>query len=186
MAKNEDKYTHPKLREEIKDEIQASDKGGKKGQWSARKSQLLTSEYEKRGGGYKGEKDRSQKDLEKWTDEEWQTQDGKAKARDGDETARYLPKKAWEQLSDKDKQKTENKKRQGSKKGEQYVSNTPEAKQARGAAKDLPLERYDDLRVDEVKKKIQGLSSDEVQSILAYEKKHKNRKTLVETLDRKA
>lgn len=186
MAKNEDKYTHPKLREEIKDEIQAGDKGGKKGQWSARKSQLLTREYEKRGGGYKGEKDKSQKDLEKWTEEEWQTQDGRADARDGDETARYLPKKAWDQLSDEERQETENKKRQGSKKGEQYVSNTPQAKEARGAAKDLPLKGYDDLGVDEVKKKIQGLSKDEVQSILLYEKKHKNRKTLVKALDRKA
>jgi len=31
----------------------------------------LTQEYEKRGGGYKGEKDDSQKNLERWTEEEW-------------------------------------------------------------------------------------------------------------------
>ena len=49
MSKGE-KYTDPELREQIKEEIKESDKGGKKGQWSARKSQLLTREYEKRGG----------------------------------------------------------------------------------------------------------------------------------------
>ena len=66
MAKQdyEEKYTDPELREKVKEEIRASDKGGKKGQWSARKSQLLTQEYEKRGGGYKGEKGQSQKNLE--------------------------------------------------------------------------------------------------------------------------
>ena len=76
MAKtsNEDKYTDPELRERIKEEIKATDKGGNKGQWSARKSQLLTQEYEQRGGGYKGDKDENQKNLKKWTDEEWQTQ----------------------------------------------------------------------------------------------------------------
>ncbi len=72
MAKKpkEDKYTEPELREKIKEEIKASYKGGKPGQWSARKSQLLTREYEKRGGSYEGEKDESQKDLKKWTEEE--------------------------------------------------------------------------------------------------------------------
>jgi uncharacterized phage protein gp47/JayE len=33
-------YTKPKLRKRLKEEIQASDKGGRKGQWSARKSEL--------------------------------------------------------------------------------------------------------------------------------------------------
>ena len=83
MAKQdyEEKYTHPDLRERIKEEIKASDRGGEEGQWSARKSQLLTQEYEKRGGGYKGEKGQSQKNLEKWTEEEWQTKEGDANAR---------------------------------------------------------------------------------------------------------
>src|ERR687898_3448448 len=103
MAKRSDreKYTDPKLREQIKEEIKESDKGGNKGQWSARKSQLLTQKYEKRGGGYKGEKDELQKNLEKWTDEEWQTQEGDARARKDDgETKRYLPQKAWENMSE--------------------------------------------------------------------------------------
>lgn len=32
-----DKYTDPKLRDEVKEEIHKGDKGGKPGQWSARK-----------------------------------------------------------------------------------------------------------------------------------------------------
>lgn len=48
-----DKYTDPKLREEIKEEIKASNKGGAPGQWSARKAQMMASEYKKYGGDYK-------------------------------------------------------------------------------------------------------------------------------------
>ncbi len=51
----DEKYTRPQLRRDIKDEIMAGDKGGDPGQWSARKSQLLVHEYEKRGGGYKND-----------------------------------------------------------------------------------------------------------------------------------
>ena len=185
MAKKdyEEKYTHPEMREEIKEEIKQSDKGGEPGQWSARKSQLLTQEYEKRGGGYKGEQDQSQKNLQQWTKEEWQTQDGGAQARGDEETARYLPKKAWENMSEKEKQETEQKKREGSRQGQQYVENTQEAKQAREQAQqNLPLNDYDDLSVEEVKTKAQGLSGDEVEEILAHEKQHQNRKTLVESL----
>ena len=40
-------YTKPELRERIKDRIMESSKGGKPGQWSARRSQLLAQEYEK-------------------------------------------------------------------------------------------------------------------------------------------
>jgi hypothetical protein len=83
--KTDNKYTKPELRERIKDRIMAGDKGGKPGQWSARKSQLLVQEYEKAGGGYQGGKDSRQKSLEKWGKEKWQTKDeyekrGKAKA----------------------------------------------------------------------------------------------------------
>jgi hypothetical protein len=188
MAKtsNEDKYTDPELRERIKEEIKASDKGGNKGQWSARKSQLLTQEYEKRGGGYKGDKGESQKNLEKWADEEWQTQDGDAQARGADgETKRYLPKKAWEKMSDEEKRETERKKREGSKEGQQHVANTDEAKQARKGSQAPPLKDYDGLSVEKVEKKAQGLSKKEVRELLDYEKRHKNRKTLIESLDSK-
>jgi hypothetical protein len=183
---NEEKYTHPEMREKVKEEIKASDKGGKEGQWSARKSQLLTQEYKKRGGGYKGEKGQSQKNLEEWTEEEWQTKEGDADARqNGGETKRYLPKKAWESMSEEEKEETEQKKREGSKKGQQYVSNTEKAKEARKNAKDVPINGYDELSVREVEKKIKGLSKDEIKAVRSYEKNNKNRKTLLEKIDGK-
>src|ERR687890_471731 len=180
----EEKYTHPELREKVKEEIKASDKGGKEGQWSARKSQLLTQEYEKRGGGYKGKKGQSQKDLEEWTEEEWQTKEGDADARQASgETKRYLPKKAWENMSEEEKKETEQKKREGSKKGQHYVSNTEEAKKARKNAEEVPINGYDDMSVGEVGKKIEGLSNDEIKAVRSYEKNNKNRKTLLEKIE---
>ena len=46
-------YTKPKMRERLFTKIKAGSKGGKAGQWSARKAQLLANEYKKAGGGYK-------------------------------------------------------------------------------------------------------------------------------------
>ena len=183
----EEKYTEPELRERLKEEIKQSDKGGKPGQWSARKSQLLAREYEKQGGGYKGEKDESQKHLEKWTEEEWQTQEGDANARQEDgETKRYLPKEAWENLSEEEKEETERKKREGSRQGKQHVGNTKEAKQARDKAQGKePVEGYHNMSVDEVKEKLEGLSQDELKKARSYEKENKDRKTLVRWLDGK-
>ena len=85
MAQESGKYTKPGMRERIKDRIMAGSKGGKRGQWSARKAQLLAQEYEKSGGDYRGGKGKSQKSLEKWGKEKWMTKDeyekrGKAKA----------------------------------------------------------------------------------------------------------
>jgi hypothetical protein len=182
---DEEKYTDPELRERIKEEIKESDKGGKKGQWSARKSQLLTREYEKRGGGYRGEKDESQKNLEKWTEEEWQTQEGDARARGDDgETKRYLPKKAWENMSEEDKRATEQEKREGSREGRQHVPNTEGAKKAREDSRALPIENYDDLSVEEIKKELDGLSDEELTRVREYENSNDKRKTLLEALDR--
>jgi hypothetical protein len=45
-------YTKPSLRKRIFNRIKAGSKGGNAGQWSARKAQLLASEYKKAGGGY--------------------------------------------------------------------------------------------------------------------------------------
>jgi hypothetical protein len=45
-------YTKPSLRKRIFNRIKAGTKGGNAGQWSARKAQLLASEYKKAGGGY--------------------------------------------------------------------------------------------------------------------------------------
>ena len=46
-------YTKPSMRKRLFSKIKAVSKGGKPGQWSARKAQLLASEYKKKGGGYK-------------------------------------------------------------------------------------------------------------------------------------
>jgi hypothetical protein len=75
MAQDDSSYSKPELRERIKDRIMAGDRGAKKGQWSARKSQLLAQEYEKAGGGYKGGKSEKQKNLSKWSKEKWSTKD---------------------------------------------------------------------------------------------------------------
>ena len=46
-------YTKPTLRKRLFERIKAGTKGGKAGQWSARKAQLLAKEYKAKGGGYK-------------------------------------------------------------------------------------------------------------------------------------
>ena len=46
-------YTKPTLRKRLFEKIKASSKGGKPGQWSARKAQMLAREYKAAGGGYK-------------------------------------------------------------------------------------------------------------------------------------
>lgn len=46
-------YTKPGMRKSLFEKIKAGTKGGKAGQWSARKAQMLASEYKKAGGGYK-------------------------------------------------------------------------------------------------------------------------------------
>lgn len=74
-------------------------------------------------------------------------------------------------------------KEQSSKKDQQQP--TANTKAAKGGQKGLPIEGYDDLSVEEAKKKLGGLSAHELKEIRSYEKKHKSRKTLVEWLDRK-
>lgn len=46
-------YTKPALRKRIFESVKAGSKGGRPGQWSARKAQFLAALYKKRGGGYK-------------------------------------------------------------------------------------------------------------------------------------
>jgi hypothetical protein len=49
----------------------------------------------------------------------------------------------------------------------------------------LPISNYDELTVDEISKKLDGLSVEEIEKVRAYEKRHKNRETLLEQIDRK-
>ena len=46
-------YTKPSLRKRLFNEIKAGSKGGKPGQWSARKAQMLARRYKAAGGGYR-------------------------------------------------------------------------------------------------------------------------------------
>jgi hypothetical protein len=46
-------YTKPGMRKSLFERIKAGGKGGSPGQWSARKAQMLASEYKAKGGGYK-------------------------------------------------------------------------------------------------------------------------------------
>ena len=47
-------YTKPSLRKRLFEQIKAGGKGGKPGQWSARKAQMLAKQYKAKGGGYRG------------------------------------------------------------------------------------------------------------------------------------
>ena len=46
-------YTKPTMRKQLVERIKAGGKGGKPGQWSARKAQMVALQYKAKGGGYK-------------------------------------------------------------------------------------------------------------------------------------
>jgi len=46
-------YTKPAMRKRLFERIKAGSKGGRAGQWSARKAQMLAKQYKAKGGGYK-------------------------------------------------------------------------------------------------------------------------------------
>ena len=46
-------YTKPTMRKKLFNNVKAGSKGGKAGQWSARKAQLLAKKYKAAGGGYR-------------------------------------------------------------------------------------------------------------------------------------
>lgn len=108
--------TDPALWERVKDEVTAGAKGGRAGQWSARKAQMAVAEYRKRGGGYEGERD-PHNSLHQWTDEHWGTKSG---APSGETGERYLPEKAREALSDEDYARTTEAKRADTRRGRQF------------------------------------------------------------------
>ena len=45
-------YTEPAMRKRLFNKIKAGSKGGKAGQWSGRKAQMLAKQYKAAGGGY--------------------------------------------------------------------------------------------------------------------------------------
>ena len=46
-------YTKPAMRKQLFNQIKAGSKGGKAGQWAARKAQMLAKQYKAKGGGYR-------------------------------------------------------------------------------------------------------------------------------------
>ena len=48
-------YTKPAMRKRLFNKIKAGSKGGRAGQWSARKAQMLAKQYKANGGGYRGQ-----------------------------------------------------------------------------------------------------------------------------------
>jgi hypothetical protein len=49
----------------------------------------------------------------------------------------------------------------------------------------FPIAGYDELNVEEIKDRVDGLSAAQIREIREYEKRNKNRETLIEELDRK-
>ena len=130
MARSRDsyaeRYTKPELRRKLKAELMRSSKGGRPGQWSARKSQLLVKAYERAGGGYRrGGTRKEAVSLHAWTEQDWQTREGHADARDRGGMHRYLPQEAWRRLTPKQREEAERSKRRADRQGEARVSWPP-------------------------------------------------------------
>ena len=110
------KRRDPKKWSRIKSAVKAGSKGGKPGQWSARKAQLAVQRYKKAGGGYKGKKS-GKSSLSRWTKQKWGTKSGKPSRKTGE---RYLPKKARQALSPQEYGATTRAKRKATKQGKQF------------------------------------------------------------------
>tara|TARA_R110000823_G_scaffold36223_5_gene99092 strand:+ start:57 stop:437 length:381 start_codon:yes stop_codon:yes gene_type:complete len=87
------------------------------GKHSARAMQLAVKYYKDAGGTYSGSKKKSNK-LSKWSKQKWTTKSGKPSSKTGE---RYLPEKAIKALSSKEYEATTKAKREGTKKGKQFV-----------------------------------------------------------------
>jgi hypothetical protein len=178
------KYDKPDLRDSLKKEIQEGDKGGKPGQWSARKAQLLAQKYKAQGGGYTSSQSAKQKSLTQWTEENWTTSDGKKAQRKGG-TDRYLPQEAWDDMSDDEKKKTKKKKQAGSQAGEQFVANTDAAKKSRKKAtakkkaskKAAPKKKVTKKKVTKKKKAKKHVAKKSTEQKSAAKKKAATKKT---------
>lgn len=103
--------SNPKLWERIKKSIKAGSKGGPRGKWSARKSQLLVRSYKRSGGRFKGKKSKNNS-LTKWSREKWDYISPRSKR---SKRGRYLPEKVRKSLTSAEK-RTENR-RKGNKRG---------------------------------------------------------------------
>lgn len=148
--------TDPHLWSEVKEKVTRGSKGGKPGQWSARKAQMAVSEYKKKGGGYEGAKT-SDNHLQQWQEEQWGTRSGKESGKTGE---RYLPKKAREALSREEYDRSTAKKRKDSAKGQQFSKQPQDVakKTAKYRHHDGDTRTRDELYAEAKKHSIQGRS----------------------------
>jgi hypothetical protein len=109
-------HDNPILWDKLKDQVMKGDKGGKPGQWSARKAQILVKLYVDNGGGFIGKKSKKNP-LVKWTNENWTTKSGLPSLMTGE---RYLPKKAIEALTPEQYYRTSEAKRDSLELGDQF------------------------------------------------------------------
>tara|TARA_R100000935_G_C2762568_1_gene134240 strand:- start:62 stop:457 length:396 start_codon:yes stop_codon:yes gene_type:complete len=108
----------PALWKRIVSSVKSSTKGGKKGQWSARKAQLAVSKYKKAGGGYKGAKS-SSNSLSKWGKQKWDYVSKGDASKPKPKRGRYLPESTRKSLTPSQKASTNKKKKAASAKGKQ-------------------------------------------------------------------
>ncbi len=127
---DENTYTDPEMREQLRAEIRAAAKGGEPGTWSARKSQLLTLAYQKAGGGYLQQHPNSKPRNVQGTG----NQAGKSAADKATRrltgTAGYLSANASDDLTPAQRKAANARKLAGAKAGKHPVASNPTAKPA--------------------------------------------------------
>jgi hypothetical protein len=149
------KKTDPKLWEKVKTEVTHGDRGGRPGQWSARKAQLAVQDYKKGGGGYAGDKE-ADNHLQQWTDENWGTRSGRTSGETGE---RYLPERARNDLTGQEYAATTAKKQADTRKGKQF-SAQPKAIASKTAAsrRNLAVLKRSDLLREAARAEVAGRS----------------------------
>jgi hypothetical protein len=151
MAQTAEK-TDPALWDAVKGEIAAGGKGGKPGQWSARKAQMAVAEYKRRGGGYEESGfAQDETDLHQWTQEDWGTASGKKSGRTGE---RYLPRGIRILLTENEYDRSTAKKRKDTTRGKQHSSQPKDIRdkiariERDGPTKPMLLERAAELKIE--------------------------------------
>ncbi len=145
----------PKLWDKVKTQVTAGTKGGKAGEWSARKAQLAVAEYKKAGGGYVGERD-ADNSLHEWTEEDWGTKSGKPSGETGE---RYLPAKARKALTKGEYDRTTAKKRRDTKQGKQFSAQPKDVAAKTAAHRDTGGPTKAELMAQARRKDIRGRST---------------------------
>jgi len=118
MSSHTAKKTKPALWKRIVASVKRGTKGGRAGQWSARKAQIATARYKKAGGGYSGKKS-SKNRLTKWSKQKWDYVSKGDKKKPRAKRGRYLPESVRKSLSKSEKAATNRAKRAATKKGKQ-------------------------------------------------------------------